>query len=177
MKIKNRFSKNFICSLIILLTITNIQCKKKKEEPASSSSNSTSSQQNTGRFEFKGNGVEYKFNKMVAAYQNSSNLSVSAAGETGYQAFIDISNFNNVGTNPITSGFAVNIYFPNNVAYGILPGSNLYGNSHGTIQITETITIDGKIYAKGTFSGVAYRNGYPDSLVITEGYFQDKNFK
>lgn len=171
--LRNSFYQFFIVVLFLC-----IQCKKNKSSSSSSPPPSNTEQHGNGKFEFKANGVQYQFNNMVGAYENisvsGSALHISAAGNTGYQGLGSISNFSVVGTNSITSGFSLTFYF-NNIAYGILPGSSMYANSHGTIQVTEIKIIDGKRYAKGIFSGVAYRNP-TDSLIITEGIFQDRNF-
>lgn len=115
---------------------------------------------------------------MVGAYEDTTVsgvvLSISAAGSPGYQALGSIPDFDAVGTSPINTGFSL-VLFLNNVAYGIVPGSSMYAGSHGTLHVTELKTVGGTRYAKGTFSGVAYRNA-TDSLVITEGVFQDRNF-
>lgn len=145
-------------------------CNKKNEAPDPKPS--------TGKFEFKANGVQYKFNNMVGAYEDSLVsgvvLAISAAGNSGYQALGSIADFDTVGTNPVSSGFSL-IFYINNTIYGIVPGSSLYTGSHGTIHVTELKTVDGTRYAKGTFSGVAYKDA-SDSLIITEGVFQDRHF-
>lgn len=173
-------SRKLTFVLFITIILMFVQCKKNKSKSSSSTSSPTSNteQQGNGKFEFKANGVQYQFNKMVGAYENNSvsgsDLHISAAGNTGYQALGSISNFSVVETNSITSGFSLTFYF-NYIPYGIVPGNSMYANSHGTIQVTEIKIINGKRYAKGIFSGVAYRNS-TDSLVITNGIFQDQNF-
>jgi hypothetical protein len=174
----SNLSNSTFLTLMVLILLNCIQCKKKNETNTSSPPPSNSGTQDNGKFEFKANGTLYKFNKMVGAYENNSStgpaLQISASGNTGYHALGSISNFTAIETNSITSGFALTFFF-NNVDYGILPGSSMYAGSHGTIQVTEIKTLNGKRYAKGIFSGVAYRNA-TDSLVITEGVFQDHNF-
>lgn len=178
MPIYFRYSAILKIALVALITLSNVQCKKKKDDDPNSSSNSNTGGQGNGKFEFKANGTLYQFNNMVGAYEDvtvsGSVLNISAAGSSGYQALGSISNLTAAGTSPITTGFSLTFYF-NNVAYGILPGSSMYAGSHGTIQVTEFKTVNGKRFAKGTFSGVAYRNA-TDSLVITDGVFQDRNF-
>jgi hypothetical protein len=150
-----------------------MSCNKKDDDNTPTPTPTTN-----GFFRFKANGTLVEMNSNVYVSDNKTTtalvLSVSATGASGYSVFGGINDFSGAGDYVFESNPSSYILFTiNGTVYTL--GKALQPKSHGTLTVTGVKNISSFDYTKGTFNGVAYASA-SDSVVITNGEYQDKNY-